>query len=181
MAITKNTEFFINDKKVVLRNGKKEDAEKLIELMKLLDKETTFLLREPDEFDLTLEQEEGFVESQLNSEVNLFLVAEVDGEIIGSCGINGSKRKRLRHSATLGVAIRKDYWCLGIGRKLMEKGIQWAQENGMSRITLHVDSENLRAINLYMKLGFEVEGILRNDKILGDGTVTNTYTMALLK
>jgi RimJ/RimL family protein N-acetyltransferase len=181
MAIIKNTEFFINDKKFILRNGQVKDAGRLVELVKLLDTETSFLLREPDEFDFTLEQEEDFVESQLNSEVNLFLVAEVDGELIGTCMISGNNRKRLRHAATLGISVRKSHWSLGIGRKLMEKGIQWAKENNISRIALHVDSQNLRAINLYMKLGFEVEGILRNDKILADGTVTNTYTMALLQ
>ncbi len=54
------------------------------------------------------------------------------------------------------------------------------KENGIFRITLEVDINNYRAISLYLKLGFEIEGTLRNDKMLSDGSYTSGYVMALL-
>ncbi len=69
---------------------------------------------------------------------------------------------------------------MGIGKNLMKSGIEWAKENGIFRITLEVDINNYRAISLYLKLGFEIEGTLRNDKMLSDGSYTSGYVMALL-
>ncbi|EDT82699.1 GnaT-family acetyltransferase [Clostridium botulinum NCTC 2916] len=69
---------------------------------------------------------------------------------------------------------------MGIGKNLMKSGIEWAKENGIFRITLEVDINNYRAISLYLKFGFEIEGTLRNDKMLSDGSYTSGYAMALL-
>lgn len=170
----------VDEKIVVLRNGDIDDAEELLEVINRLDYETPFLLREPGELTMTIEQEKMFLQSKIESEVNLFILAEIDGKIIGTCAVNGSTRKRLRHSANLGIAIFKDYCGKGIGRRLMVTSINWAKENGISRITLQVDANNFRAINLYLKLGFEIEGTLKKDKLLSDGTFIDTYTMALL-
>lgn len=180
MAKIEKLKYDLKGKSLVIRNASEEDAEALVELMKKLDSETTFLLREPDEFTLTVEQEKNFIEAKLQSEVELFLLAEVDGKMIGTCAINGSTRKRLRHTANLGIALTEKYCGKGIGRKLMETAIDWAKENGMTRITLQVDTSNYRAINLYTKLGFQVEGTFMKDKKLSDGSYRNGYGMALM-
>lgn len=165
---------------ITIRHAEVEDAEELIRHIKKVEKETTFLLREVDEFILTVEQEGQLIQRKFDSEVDLQIVAEVDGKIVGSCGFNGNTRKRIRHCAEFGIAIEKEYCGIGIGRKMMEAGIDWARKNGISRITLEVDTNNFRAISLYMKLGFEVEGTLKNDKLLADGTYVSGYAMALL-
>jgi RimJ/RimL family protein N-acetyltransferase len=170
----------IDGKSLILRHGEVSDAEELVELMGRLNAETTFLLREPDEFDVTIAQEEEFIQYQQDSEVNLFIVAEFDGRLVGTCGIMGSTRRRLRHTAKLAIAIEKNCWGLGIGKRLMEAGIQWAKENAVSRIALEVDTNNYRAIGLYLKMGFIVEGTLKNDKLMADGSYRSAYTMALL-
>lgn len=180
MAEIKAISYVMNGKKVVLRNAVIDDAENLISIMKKVDTETTFLLREPEEFTLTIDEEKEYIQSKQGSEVDLLLLAEVEGKIIGACGLNGSSKKRLRHSINLGISILRDYWGMGIGKKLIETGINCAKENDISRITLQVDANNFRAINLYLKLGFEIEGMLKNDKRLVDGTYINSYTMALL-
>ena len=108
MAKIQQVEYSIDNKKFILRHAEIEDAEKLIELMKKLDAETTFLLREADEFTLTIDQEKEFIKKQQDSEVNLLILVEVDGKVIGSCGINGNTRKRLRHSANLGEEFLRE-------------------------------------------------------------------------
>lgn len=172
--------YFVGEQKVVIRSSGVEDAEALIGLMKVMDNETTFLLREPDEFTLTLEQEQRFIASKLDYELGIFIVAEVDGQLVATCGLEGRTRKRLRHTANIAIAVKKEYWGKGIARKLMETAISWAKENDISRVTLEVDTVNYRAISLYTKLGFEVEGTFKNDKRLADGSFVNGYAMALL-
>lgn len=179
MARIDSIEYHKDNNEITIRNGEITDASLLIDLMKKLDKETTFLLREQDEFSLTIEQEEGFVRENINSPVNLFIIAKVGNDIVGTCGINGNTKKRKRHEVSIGIAIVKKYWGIGIGYKLMETAIKWAINNQVTRIFLHVDATNNRAIHLYKKIGFIVEGTLKNNKKMTDGSYRDGYSMAL--
>lgn len=57
----------------------------------------------------------------------------------------------------------------------------WADTNGIQKITLNVLETNTNAIKLYQKLGFEIEGILKKDKLLSDGKLYNTIMMGRVK
>ena len=70
------------DRTVVLRSAEVSDAEALIEYLKVTTAETPFLIREPDEVTITLEQEERFIESRIEAEKELMLVATIDGKHI---------------------------------------------------------------------------------------------------
>jgi ribosomal protein S18 acetylase RimI-like enzyme len=50
----------------------------------------------------------------------------------------------------------------GIARRMMGEAIERLRAEGAKRIELTVESTNRRAIAFYRKLGFEVEGTLRN-------------------
>lgn len=49
---------------IVLRNAEEDDAASLIKFMKITTGEPPFLIREPDEFSLTIEQEKIFIKEQ---------------------------------------------------------------------------------------------------------------------
>ena len=49
--------------------------------------------------------------------------------------------------------------------------------NGIKKITLNVLETNEKAIKIYEKLGFKIEGILKNDKYLSDDKYYNTIVM----
>lgn len=69
---------------------------------------------------------------------------------------------RSSHIAYLGgLAIHPDYAGKGSGLKMMKEIIELANQQGYKRVELSVAKENLRAIKLYKKVGFEVEGVLR--------------------
>lgn len=171
--------YSVNDVKIIIRNPKLEDANQLIKHVKKINEQTTYLLKEPDEINITLEEEKNFISRQLSSEKDLFLVVEVEGNIVGSCGLVGNKMRRAKHKVDLGIALQEKYWGMGIGKKLMEVAINWAKINGTSKVTLKVDSSNTRAISLYEKLGFKVEGKLLKDKHMSDGSYRDSYLMAL--
>lgn len=171
--------FSVKDRRVIIRNPEIEDSKQLIKHVKKINEQTTYLLKNPDEINITLEEEQNFISQQILSEHSLFIVAEVEGNIVGTCGLVGNKMRRAKHKVDLGIAIQERYWGLGIGRELMEVAIDWAKTNGISKVTLKVDSSNIRAINLYEKLGFEVEGKLLKDKHMSDGSYRDSYLMAL--
>ena len=97
--------------------------------------------------------------------------------IVGFSRCEGANLKRLSHKVEFGVCILKEFWGYGMGKRLLQQSIHWADENEIKRISLQVLETNEKAIQLYKKLGFEVEGILKNDKRLSDGKYYNTVVM----
>lgn len=89
--------------------------------------------------------------------------------------------KRFSHKIEFGVCVLKEFWGYGIGKNLLKESISWADSNGIKKITLNVLETNEKAIKLYQKLGFEIEGILKKDKILSDGNYYNTMIMGRFK
>ncbi len=86
--------------------------------------------------------------------------------VLGTAGLNVNANQRLRHTATVGIMIHKDYQGMGVGKKLMETLLDVADNWLMLvRIELTVFVDNERAISLYKKMGFEQEGILRKAAI----------------
>ncbi len=65
MGKIEEVKYIIDNKKVTARNGKVQDAEKLINLIKKVGEETDFLLKNPDEFNPTVKEEEKFIQSQI--------------------------------------------------------------------------------------------------------------------
>lgn len=76
-----------------------------------------------------------------------------------------------------GVCALKEFWGYGIGKSLLKESIDWANSNEIKKMTLIVLETNDIAINLYKKYDFEVEGVLKNDKILADGKYYNSIMM----
>lgn len=163
-----------------IRNVEPYDAEQMIAHIHEVDSESLFLAREPGEFAMSPEAERKFLEDAKNSEYDLFLVAEIHGVIIASCVARINPRKRYRHKAELAIAVQKAYWSMGIGRKLMNAVISWSKGQGLAKLELGVDTENQRALSLYSSLGFEIEGTIRKERRMADGTYRDGYRMGLM-
>lgn len=88
-----------------LRNAREEDAEMLIDYLKQTCGETRFLVKEPEEITLTIEQEKNFIRNQNESEGNLMLLAFLNGKYIGNCSLMGNAPSRYRHRASVGIAL----------------------------------------------------------------------------
>lgn len=99
---------------------------------------------------------------------HLLVVAEIGGAFAG-CGnlFPGSEGRKDRHVANLGIYILKPYREKGIGAQMMAWMLDWAKEAGLEKITLAVLANNQRAIRLYQKFGFEIEGIRRRQYRIG--------------
>lgn len=78
---------------------------------------------------------------------------------------------------TFGVAIQKDLWGSRIGKELLAASIGWADQQGIQKMSLHVLETNEKAIRLYERHGFLIEGVLKNDKRLRDGLYYDTVVM----
>lgn len=124
--------------------------------------------------------EEGFIQiikEDSESPRNLFLVCEVNDKIVGFSRCEGRSLKRVAHKVEFGVCVLQEFWGYGIGKNLLKESIRWADDNDIKKITLNVLQANERAIMLYKNNGFEVEGVLKRDKLLSDGRYYDTVVM----
>lgn len=91
-----------------------------------------------------------------------FLVAVLDGRVVGNLGLGGAGRARRSHVASMGMSVHDDFQNRGVGNALMSAMIELA-DNWMAfeRIELEVFTDNAAAIHLYEKFGFVIEGTAR--------------------
>ena len=138
-----------------------EDAKNLLNLLKKLDTETTFMLYEKDERNRTIEQQRKNIQEQLEKG-SLTFVLEDNKKLVGYVFGNIFTANRKKHCMNLAIAILQEYTGKGYGTKLMNTIEEYAINNGINRLELEVAKTNKVAISLYQKTGFEEEGIKRN-------------------
>lgn len=142
---------------VTIRWVRLSDAPKLVAFKKAVTSESPFLVTYPDEVEDIFETRR-LISIYLTDDRRIFLVAELNGEIVGMITLAGSSKRKILHKAELGISVRKPYWGKGIGSALMSEALRIAKEKGFKKIQLEVMANNERAIKLYEKFGFELEG-----------------------
>lgn len=176
MIINKQ-EFDVKGLSYTIRSATETDAKALSKLRLQIDGETENLDREKGEAFIDPLGFEQLIKADTENKRNLFLVAVVHDQIVGFSRCEGNQLKRFSHKIEFGVCVLKEFWGFAIGKNLLKESIAWADSNDIKKITLNVLETNDKAITLYKKLGFEIEGILKKDKILSDGKYYNTIIM----
>ena len=146
-----------------LRNGTAEDGQALLDIFNLTHAQTDYLLTYPEESTHTAQQEADDLQQKAESADGIELLAELDGKVVGTAGIDCVARKeKTRHRAEFGISVDKAYWGLGIGRALTEACIECARTAGYVQLELKAVAENKNALALYRSVGFVEYG--RNPK-----------------
>lgn len=160
-------EIIINKEKIIIRKAEKSDSKALIEYLNIIGGESDYLTFGLGEFGRTVEQEEEFIENALKKDNALFIIAEVNGKIVGNLNFSGGPRQRNAHAGEFGVSVLKEYWGNGIGEELIKYLVNWSKNSEIIRkINLKVRTDNSKGIRLYKKLGFLEEGIMKRDYLL---------------
>ena len=60
------------------------------------------------------------------------------------------------------LVVNPEFRGMGLGKKLLEHGIQWARENKFPGVMLETQDDNVPACTLYQKSGFVLSGFDRN-------------------
>jgi len=152
-----------NGKSVLIRQTEISDAEKLLNCIKTYIPQSQYIPKLEQEIKLTIEQEEDWINSFLVNNNSLLLVAEYENQIIGNIDLTANRRKVMEHTAVIGMGMLKQYRNSGLGTELLLSVIEWAKQNPiLELIWLQVYTENELALNLYRKMGFEENGIIKN-------------------
>ncbi|ALX49623.1 acetyltransferase [Lentibacillus amyloliquefaciens] len=160
---------------MIIRPIEVEDAEKILKLNKRIDA-SGFMLHEPGERKTTACQQKEAIEKITLEERSVFFVAEADGHLTGFIAAFGGKLKRNKHSAYLALGVHDGFYGQGIATSLITKVFEWADDTDISRLELTVIKDNEKAIKLYQKMGFQIEGE-KVHSLMIDGQPANEYYM----
>jgi len=156
-----------------------DDAAALYELKSALDAETRFMLIEPGERRDSPANVAEQLERIGDQENSTILVAEIPGTLLGYVEAQGGDFRRNRHCAYVVIGVRQSAAGAGIGTALMSELSAWAERHGVHRLELTVMADNERAIALYRRSGYEIEGI-RRDSLHVEGSYVDELAMARL-
>jgi RimJ/RimL family protein N-acetyltransferase len=162
---------------MIIRKVRIEDVEQLLHLRMQLDNETQFMLFEPGERNIDLNEQRRQLEDTLSQEKQMIFVAEHNGKLVGYLAAIGGKVLRTRHSAEIVIGILQEFTGQGIGTQLFMAMEQWARQQQLHRLELTVMAHNTAGIALYKKQGFEIEGTRRHAYII-NGQYVDEYYMA---
>ncbi len=145
--------------KISIEKAKPSDAKEILELTKMFGAESDNLTYGKEGINKSIESEMKYLESLENDKSNVFLLAKVDGKIIATANYSTYSKDRMKHRGEIGICVLKKYWNKGIGAMLLAEILEFASKSAKADIvSLEVRSDNLAAIHLYEKFGFEKIG-----------------------
>jgi len=165
---------------VRIRHIEISDAEQFLQLSNILSRESSFMLHEPDERDLAVDEYKKTLQTFVNDTTKHLIVAEDEQMLVGFVKLIGSQLKRTRHRASIMMGIVSAYQGQGLGRKLLAVVDKLAKDKGVHRLELTVMAENKRALWLYSQCGFTVEGIRRRAIKLREAFVDEFYMSKII-
>lgn len=166
---------------VKLRPPEVVDAKEIIEFYEQVGKETTYLGFSEGEYQVSEEVQSATIKEINDSENNTMILATIDSWIVGIGTISSNnKKKKSKHVGVLGIVISKAYCNIGLGAIMMEQLVEWGKSTNITKkISLTVRKDNTRALALYEKFGFEVEGILKKETLI-EGNYFDSVVMGLI-
>ncbi|KAI3780697.1 hypothetical protein L2E82_10684 [Cichorium intybus] len=98
-------------------------------------------------------------DDELKNKNNGLIYLEINGDLAGYVIYSCSSS----HSAIItGLAVKENYRRQGHGDALLKAAIEKCKSKRMHRVLLYVDPLRTPATNLYKKLGFEIDTLLKS-------------------
>ena len=164
---------------IPIRPAVPADAAALLELKQRLDRETSFMMYEAGEREASAQDLAAELDRVAQSANSVVLVADAGDHLAAYVELAGGSFRRSRATAHVVIGVRADAGGAGVGAALLRNARQWASGHGLHRLELTVMAHNHRAISLYERMGFSLEG-RRKECLIFDGQFTDELTMAAI-
>lgn len=158
---------------VLIKKFRIEDKEKLIGMYESLSDEAVRRALPP----YTKER----IEKWLSSLQNLItIVAFYNDKIIGHAQILKFPHPRRKSTGDTAIYLHQDFHNVGLGTAMLTKLLELSKKEELHRVGLHVVADNKRAIHLYRKLDFKIEGVMKDSYFGEDGRYHDQLVMGLI-
>ncbi|MBW1293987.1 GNAT family N-acetyltransferase [Aquimarina litoralis] len=186
MSFTSKTYKSKNNQIITIRHAVPDDAQELRELKLQYLKNTQTIPLFDFEYPNDTDQEREMIERYQSEKNSIILVASIENIMVGNIDLTGSWRKKMEHTAMIGMGVHTKWQNQGIGTLLLQNTLDWAKENPIVHIAwLEVYASNTSGIALYHKMGFQQVGRIPNfflekgryiDKIIMNKDVSKNST-----
>lgn len=167
---------------ITIRTARETDADKITTAEQQIAAAPGLLVPRPHEYNVSDIRSKI---SQLSSmEGGFYVVAESENEIVGHALLEPMGLEAIRHIARLSIAVHPGHQAKGIGDALLLNLMERAKNTSTSgrkleKIELNVRATNARAIRLYQRHGFQIEGRLVRRIKCEDGSYIDDLVMGL--
>lgn len=167
----------LKTKKLYLRPMIEDDAQFIVNMRnnpKILNSLFSYKM-------ITVQEHLNWYKNNLNNDnrIDLMICKKDDNKRIGTVNLANIDYKNQK--AEFGIMIAESFWNKGYAYESSDRFINYSfNQLNLNKIYLEVLKENDAAINLYKKLDFREEGILRED-IFKNGKFKDVLIMSLLK
>ncbi|MDQ2049195.1 GNAT family N-acetyltransferase [Natronolimnohabitans sp. A-GB9] len=168
------TEYETDGLEFIIRPGRQADFDGLIDTIRDVTAEETYVVAETIAEELLYEDT---VSRHNTVKSRMFFVATVDGDVVGWTHLDLPQVDQLQGTAQQTVGVREEYRGHGIGSKLLDRGIEWAEANGFRKVYNSVPITNDRALEFLTEHGWDTEAIRRNHYEI-DGDCVDEVMMA---
>ncbi|MBT7445296.1 MAG: GNAT family N-acetyltransferase [Methylococcales bacterium] len=153
------------------------DSDDLVRVFAGVVAEGDFTIITQSELSQTSAQELRRVQIFADSTSKLYLVAEVAGQVVGMGTASGGNHLRTAHVASLSLFVEKPFRGRRIGQNLLVELMSWAQSMAFEKLTLSVYQNNYGAIQLYHKMGFEIEAQVKKAVKVSEKRYEDIFSM----
>ncbi|MFB6233915.1 MAG: GNAT family N-acetyltransferase [Halopenitus sp.] len=162
------------DLRYTIRSARQDDLSGLVGVIRQVAKDGAYIEAE-SVADLIDYEEILLRHNEVSS--RMFFVATVEDEVVGWVHLDLPETDKLSHTAVLTVGVLDEYRDNGIGDALLERGVDWASENGFEKLYNSVPSTNDTAIEFLESRGWETES-RREDHYKIDGDYVDEVMLA---
>lgn len=166
---------------IILRSLSKEDAAAFRKFLPEIAKDSQHTMQYIGGKIGSLAEQELRITLAEEDPLKLMLGLFDQSELIGflHCKPVWEEHPWVRHIAEFAMMIRKNYWGMGLGKALLKKQDEHIESASFTRLQATVRIQNERAIKLYEKAGFQIEGSKKN-AVQIDGNYFDEYYIAKL-
>ncbi|MXR40230.1 GNAT family N-acetyltransferase [Halobaculum sp. WSA2] len=167
-------EYETADTSFTIRPARQNDFEGLVAAIRAVTDEETYVVAESIAEQLLYEET---VTRHNSVESRVFFVATVGEDLVGWTHLDLPQVSRVRETAKQTVGVAPEHRRVGIGGKLLQRGLDWAEANGFRKVYNSVPVTNAAALEFLGDHGWETEAI-RRDHYTIDGEYVDEAMMA---
>ncbi|WP_247008265.1 GNAT family N-acetyltransferase [Halorientalis litorea] len=160
---------------VTIRPARQDDIAGIVGTVRQVAREGTYI--EAENVAQQLDYEESLLRHN-EFESRVFFVATVEDEVVGWVHLDVPEIDKLEHTAELTVGIVEEYRGHGIGSRLLERGLEWAADAGLSKVYNSFPATNEAAIEFFEDHGGDIEAV-RSDHYRIDGDPVDEVMMGI--
>lgn len=106
------------------------------------------------------------------------LVIEDKDIVVGYGHLNTFEKYSRRYQGSVGLVIHQNYQREGRGTALLHHLLVMARLRGLKKVWAHIHEDNIGSLQLFTKMGFEKEGVFKDDEWYNDKKPISVISVA---